>query len=164
MRHAIGTIARSSSLARLRNLSMPYILQLTTTQETENTAAALAKKIHAPAVIFLEGQLGAGKTTFVRGFLRGLGYTGVVKSPTFTLIETYSFKDQQITHMDLYRLKNADELEALGFRDYFTEDHIILIEWASRVEKILPKPTVRCTLRIPENGAGRLLEWKEWNR
>lgn len=132
---------------------------LQTPEKTEKKAADLSQKIHAPAVIFLEGELGAGKTTFVRGFLRGLGYTGIVKSPTFTLIETHTLKDQHIIHMDLYRLKSVDELEALGFRDYFTEDNIVLIEWASRVEKILPKPTMRCTLCIPENNVGRLLEW-----
>ena len=138
---------------------MSSILQLTTPQETENTATALAKNIHAPAIIFLEGELGAGKTTFVRGFLRGLGFSGAVKSPTFTLIETYVLKNQSIIHMDLYRLKSVEELEALGFRDYFTEDNIVLIEWASRVEKILPQPTLRCLLRTSENNTGRLLEY-----
>ena len=137
---------------------MPTLL-LSTPQETENTAAALAKKIHAPAIIFLEGELGAGKTTFVRGLLRGLGFTGTVKSPTFTLIETYALQDQHIIHMDLYRLNNVNELEALGFRDYFTEDSIVLIEWASRVENQLPNPTVRCLLSLSKDKASRLLEW-----
>ncbi len=131
---------------------------LNTPESTENVGAELAKKIHAPAIIFLEGQLGAGKTTFVRGLMRGFGYTGAVKSPTFTLIETYSLPGKEILHADLYRLKDASELEAMGFRDYFADNSVVIIEWASFVEKILPKPTLRCTLSIPENGVGRLLE------
>lgn len=131
---------------------------LKTASETENAGFELAKTIHAPAVIFLEGQLGAGKTTFVKGFLRGLGFSGVVKSPTFTLIETYLMDDLQIVHMDLYRLNSENELEALGVRDYFTEKNIVFIEWASNAEKILPKPTLRCVLRIAQEGKGRWLE------
>jgi tRNA threonylcarbamoyladenosine biosynthesis protein TsaE len=134
---------------------------LTTSDETEQAGAELAKKMHAPTIIFLEGQLGAGKTTFVRGLLRGLGYRGAVKSLTFTLIETYHIGDHQIMHADLYRLKDPSELNAMGFRDYFTDNSIVLIEWASHAEKILPKPTLRCTLSIPENGVGRLLEMQQ---
>src|SRR3990167_5065255 len=131
---------------------------LTTSDQTEYAGFELAKKIHAPAIIFLEGQLGAGKTTFVRGLMRGFGYTGTVKSPTFTLIEIYSLPDKEILHADLYRLKEASELETMGFRDYFTDNSIVLIEWASQAEKILPNPTLRCLLSIPENGVGRYLE------
>jgi tRNA threonylcarbamoyladenosine biosynthesis protein TsaE len=134
---------------------------LNTPEATEHAGIELAKKIHAPAIIFLEGQLGAGKTTFVRGLMRGFGYTGAVKSPTFTLIETYSLPDKEILHADLYRLKEPSELEAMGFRDYFTDNSIVLIEWASHAEKILPKPSLRCMLSIPENGNGRLLTIKD---
>lgn len=131
---------------------------LTTSDQTEQAGIELATQLTAPAVIFLEGQLGAGKTTFVRGLMRGFGYTGTVKSPTFTLIETYSLPDKEILHADLYRLKDPSELEAMGFRDYFTDNSIVVIEWASFAEKILPNPTLRCTLSIPESGVGRLLE------
>lgn len=137
---------------------MSKTILLPTVESTENAGAELAKKIHAPAIIFLEGQLGAGKTTFVRGLMRGFGYAGAVKSPTFTLIETYSLPEKQILHADLYRLKDPLELEAMGFRDYFTDNSIVLIEWASHAEKILPAPTLRCTLSMPKNGVGRLLE------
>ncbi len=131
---------------------------LATSDQTEQAGFELAKQLTAPAIIFLEGQLGAGKTTFVRGLMRGFGYTGAVKSPTFTLIETYSLPEKEILHADLYRLKDPSELEAMGFRDYFTHNSIVLIEWASHAEKMLPTPTLRCTLSIPENGVGRLLE------
>src|SRR3990167_1799120 len=127
---------------------------LTTSDQTEQAGFELAKQLTVPAIIFLEGQLGAGKTTFVRGLMRGLGYTGTVKSPTFTLIETYSLPEKEILHADLYRLKNPLELEAMGFRDYFTDKSIVLIEWANHAEEILPTPTLRCILRIPENGVG----------
>ena len=127
-------------------------------EDTESFAENFAKNIAAPSIIFLEGELGAGKTTFTKGFLRGLGYTKTVKSPTFTLVETYDINERTILHADLYRIKDPCELEAMGFRDYFNEKNIILIEWASRARSWLPKPTVQCTLVIPENGVGRVLQ------
>src|SRR3990167_8239257 len=126
--------------------------------ETENCAATLGSLIDAPANIYLEGQLGAGKTTFVKGFLRGLAYEGLVKSPTYTLVEVYSIRDRLIVHADLYRIKDPCELENMGFRDYFTEKTIGLIEWASNAQDWLPKPLLLCTLKIPAEREGRLLE------
>src|SRR3990167_5102562 len=131
---------------------------LNTSEETENFAEKLAKQIHMPAVIFLEGSLGAGKTTFARGFLKGCGFVGHVKSPTFTLIETYCVANKNIIHADLYRLKNRAELDNIGFRDYITHDSILLIEWASVAADALPKPTLICTLKITDNSQGRWLE------
>lgn len=131
---------------------------LRNTAETESVAKHFAKNITLPSIIFLEGELGAGKTTFTKGFLRGLGYTKTVKSPTFTLIETYEIDGKSILHADLYRIKDPLELEEIGFRDYFHEKNIILIEWASRARQWLPKPTAQYTLIIPENGVGRVLE------
>ena len=129
--------------------------------ETETLAAEFAKSIHAPCIIFLEGPLGAGKTTFLRGFLRALGFKDHVKSPTFTLIETYELDACRVVHMDLYRLKNLAELEDIGFRDYFTQDAICVIEWAKNAENMLPKPAVLCNIKIPENGHGRIFEIME---
>lgn len=131
---------------------------LNTSEETEETANKLAKQIHAPAVIFLEGSLGTGKTTFVRGFLKGCGFTGHVKSPTFTLIETYAVQNKTIIHADLYRLKNLAELDNIGFRDYFTQENILLIEWANIAKEVLPSPTLICTFTIADNDQGRWLE------
>ena len=130
---------------------------LKTSYETEAIGAQLAKSIQAPAVIFLEGQLGVGKTTLVRGFLREFGVNSFVKSPTFTLVETYDVGEVQIVHADLYRLKDARELEALGFRDYFTDNTICIIEWASRAHELLPKPQMVCTLEMSEAGDERRL-------
>lgn len=130
---------------------------LNTPEDTENIAAELAMQIKAPTTIYLEGQLGAGKTTFVKGFLRGAGYEGLVKSPTYTLVETYSVNEVVILHADLYRINDPHELEIMGFRDYFNLNTIALIEWASHAREWLPKPTLLCTLKIPEDGKGRML-------
>lgn len=131
---------------------------LESAEETEHCAATLASLIDAPAHIYLEGQLGAGKTTFVKGFLRGLGYEGLVKSPTYTLVELYPVADYFILHADLYRIKDPYELEEMGFRDYLTEKTISLIEWASFADAWLPKPTLLCKLKIATEREGRLLE------
>lgn len=131
---------------------------LKTPEDTENAAAELAAQLQAPTIIFLEGQLGAGKTTFVKGFLRGCGYEGLVKSPTFTLVETYDTNDAVILHADLYRIKDVNELDAMGFRDYFNVNTIVLIEWASNAANWLPKPHYICTLKMPPDRNGRILE------
>ncbi len=114
-------------------------------------AADLAKSCHAPCLIFLEGELGAGKTTLVRGFLRALGYRGPVKSPTYAMVETYELP-QKIIHFDLYRLTDPMELEEMGLRDYFTEAAIIFVEWPERAGGILPNPDLRCYIEILPEG------------
>jgi tRNA threonylcarbamoyladenosine biosynthesis protein TsaE len=89
-------------------------------------------------VIFLQGNLGAGKTTFVRGLLRALGYEGRVKSPTYTLIEQYQCAELNLRHFDLYRFQNAEEWDAAGFRDEFNGENICLIEWPEQAAELLP--------------------------
>jgi len=106
--------------------------------------------------LFLQGELGAGKTTFVRGFLRQLGYKGAVKSPTYTLVEPYDFAGKTIYHFDLYRLNSPDELENIGLRDYFNPDAICLVEWPEKAGKRLGQPDL--VVRFGFLATGRKLD------
>jgi tRNA threonylcarbamoyladenosine biosynthesis protein TsaE len=122
----------------------------------EALGAELAAICQTPCVIYLVGELGAGKTTFVRGFLHYLGHHGIVKSPTYTVVEPYQFNEIRVFHFDLYRLTDASELDFIGIHDYFAKDTICLIEWPERGEKILPKADLVCRISYCANG--RLVE------
>ena len=102
--------------------------------------------------LWLSGDLGAGKTTLTRGLLRELGYAGRVKSPTFTLLETYALSGFNLCHFDLYRFHDADEWEDAGFRDYFSADNVCLVEWPERAEAALPAPDLRVWLAFAGDG------------
>lgn len=110
--------------------------------------ASLADILPGHGVVTLEGDLGAGKTTLVRGLLRKLGHTGVVKSPTYTLVEPYHLKKRDIYHFDLYRLGSPDELEYIGFRDYFNERSLCLLEWPEKGGDFVPTADVAVQISI----------------
>lgn len=116
-------------------------------------AVAWKKSLEPGAVIYLCGHLGAGKTTFVRGFLRELGYHQKVKSPSYTLIEPYHLGDHFIFHIDLYRLTQPEELFNLGLSEEITPDSVALIEWPEHGGKLLPKADLACY--IVSHSAGR---------
>ena len=109
---------------------MQKILQ--NTEETEHFGAELFQSLTPKSVVFLHGELGAGKTTLVRGYLRAAGYTGTVKSPTYNLVEEYTVAGHKLFHFDLYRLNDPEELEWIGINDYFNQDSICFIEWPDK--------------------------------
>lgn len=121
---------------------------------SESFAQALAAVI-GPGVLTLKGDLGAGKTTLARALLRGLGYQGRVKSPTYTLIERYRCARFPVVHMDLYRIADPDELDALGFRELDPSLELVLIEWPERARSALP--AVDLELNIQPSGEGRVI-------
>jgi len=128
----------------------------------EHLGGELAKSIgQSGLIVYLSGELGAGKTTFVRGFLRALGVLHTVKSPTYTLVEPYELDQTTVYHFDLYRLNSSLELEAIGVRDYFYEQAICLVEWPQKGAPLLPLPDLMLDITIKQNA--RFVEMKANN-
>lgn len=114
----------------------------------ESLAGDLSRRLPEGGVVFLHGDLGAGKTTLTRGILRGLGYKGTVRSPTYTLVEHYPTRPVPSAHFDLYRLSHPEELEFIGARDELMQGNLCLIEWPERAMGYLGVPDVEIYLRF----------------
>jgi len=130
-----------------------FTLDLADEAATLDFAITLAKAIQPNLTIYLHGDLGAGKTTLVRGLLHALGHVGKVKSPTYTLVEPYEIRYNVTSslilyHFDLYRFNDEDEWESTGFRDYFNAHSVCVIEWPEKAQNVLPIPDIDITFSI----------------
>jgi len=125
--------------------------------KTELLGAVLSSVCPADTTIYLTGDLGAGKTTMTRGFVRSRGYKGVVKSPTYTLVEEYLTDGIYVYHFDLYRLNDPEELEMMGIRDYFSPSSVRIVEWPSKGEGILPEADLEVNLEIVGNSRNAVI-------
>ena len=127
---------------------------------TAAIGAALARALAPGLAIHLHGDLGAGKTTLTRAMLHAAGYTGHVRSPTYTLVEPYAVmidgQQVEVLHFDLYRLASAEEFLDAGFREHFGEQAICIVEWPEKAAPVLPSPDIEVLLSI--SGRGRDIE------
>ena len=124
--------------------------------DTLALGAEIAPCLKGGMVVYLRGELGAGKTTLARGILRALGHTGRVKSPSYALVEPYTISRLYLYHFDFYRFTKPTELEEAGFREYFNSDSVCLVEWPEKAAGIVPPADIRIT--ITAQGSGRQLE------
>lgn len=125
---------------------------------TERLGAQLGRTLLPGCIIYLRGDLGAGKTTLARGLLHGLGHRSTVKSPTFTLVEPYELAGWRLFHWDLYRLGDPEELEYLGLRDQLDGEAVLLIEWPERGQGELPAADIDVALAYAGEGRNGRLE------
>lgn len=130
-------------------------------EQTEQAGADFAKTLKPGDVVTLDGDLGAGKTAFARGVLRGLGYPGRVTSPTFAIANEYSAPDGTVVHFDLYRILDEEALFELGFEEYLDGTRILLIEWSENAGGLLPAHHKSVRLAYGEQPDDRLLEIEE---
>ncbi|WP_094245001.1 tRNA (adenosine(37)-N6)-threonylcarbamoyltransferase complex ATPase subunit type 1 TsaE [Aeribacillus pallidus] len=132
-----------------------FEIKTTNPEETGNMAMKLAQHLQAGDVITLEGDLGAGKTTFVKGLAKGLGIGRTVSSPTFTIMKEYTDGRLPLYHMDVYRIENSDE--DLGFDEFFDGDGVTVVEWAHYIEDQLPEERLDIFIRYIQDNARSLI-------
>ena len=125
-------------------------------------AGRFAQHLEAPCVIYLQGDLGAGKTLFTRAYIHALGYQGYVKSPSYGLLETYEVAGKTVLHLDLYRIEDPEELEYLAIRDLYGARTVLMVEWPDRGGMLLPSPDL--VLEFGETDASRFIRCRPFSR
>jgi len=136
-----------------------WIWRVVDEEAVAKLAQHFARAMQTPCVVYLKGDLGAGKTTFARAYIHSLGFVGYVKSPSYGLLETYDAGGQKILHLDLYRIEDPEELEFLAIRDLFDAHSVLLVEWPDRGEKYLPAPDL--VLEFSEKDEVRFISCKQ---
>lgn len=122
-------------------------------EQTEEFASEFAKKLKKNDILTLDGDLGAGKTAFVRGLARGLGLSDTVQSPTFTIVNEYRHGEMPLFHFDVYRIESPDDMYDIGFDEYLYSDGVCVIEWASNIRELLTMPYYEITItKDPSKG------------
>lgn len=129
------------------------ILETWSAEETEALGEKLGQAARASSVYTLDGDLGVGKTVFSKGFAKGLGISEAISSPTFTIIQEYEEGRLPFYHFDVYRIGDVEEMDEIGYEDYFFGDGVCMIEWGSLIEEILPEDTIKVVIsKDPEKG------------
>lgn len=131
---------------------MKMCFDLPNEQATHALAHVLAHGLTVPSVLTFSGDLGAGKTAFIRSMLRALGVTSSIKSPTFSVVESYQVSDYYVHHFDFYRIGDETELEAIGVRDYFSRDAVCCVEWPERAPQLLTQVDVHFVFEFNHHG------------
>ena len=139
-------------------MSHNITLRLPNEAATLNLGSRLAQSLQAGTTVYLYGDLGAGKTTLVRGLLHAAGHQGKVKSPTYTLVEPYEIANKMFYHFDLYRFNDEEEWEAAGFRDHFNQNTICLVEWPEKAGNLIPYADVE--IHLAPDAEGRVVNLK----
>jgi len=124
-------------------------------QNMQIIAKSLAKALPKKGIVFLDADLGMGKSFLTREIIRSFGYSGAIKSPTYTLVEPYNEQEQEVLHFDLYRLGDPEELEFIGIWDYLSQDALSFIEWPNKAKGVLPNPDL--LIHIDDYEKGRVL-------
>lgn len=129
------------------------VFESESSQETYALGRMLGRQAFRCQVICLDGELGAGKTVFTQGFAEGLGIAGPVNSPTFTIVQVYEEGRLPLYHFDVYRIGDVEEMEEIGYEEYFYGDGVCLVEWSSLIRELLPEEAWHVTIRKePERG------------